>query len=158
MSDERVIKKYANRRLYDTTEKKYITLEDVRRLVQGRVPFHIVDAKSGDDITRNVLLQIISDQEDQGNPIFTTELLEQIIRSYGDAFQGFMTAYLQKSLDLFMEQQKAFRQQMESLMEQAPVNVMSDLAERNMALWKSMQEGFFSAYTARQNEQDKKKG
>ncbi|MGB1881395.1 MAG: polyhydroxyalkanoate synthesis repressor PhaR, partial [Gammaproteobacteria bacterium] len=90
MSDEpkRVIKKYPNRRLYDTDQSKYVTLSDVRKLVLEGIPFTVVDKKSGEDITRNILLQIIIEQEEEGEPMFSTEVLEKIIGFYGSSVQG----------------------------------------------------------------------
>ena len=140
MSDSRIIKKYPNRRLYDTAISSYITLEDVKRLVLERATFRVIDARSGDDLTRSILLQIISEQEEQGNPIFSTEVLAHIIRFYGDTMQGMMGRYLEESLQMFVDQQHLLREQMRSL---NPLSMMSGLAEQNMNIWKSMQDGFY---------------
>ena len=94
MAQVRVIKKYPNRRLYDTEISSYITLEEVRQLVIDGEDFEVRDAKSGEDLTRSVLLQIIAEHEQTGQPMFTTQLLSQIIRFYGDSMQGFMGSYL----------------------------------------------------------------
>lgn len=144
MSEPRVIKKYPNRRLYDTAVSSYITLEDVKRLVMEGVEFKVIDARSNEDISRNILLQIISEQEEKGSPIFTTPLLEQIIRFYGDTLQGTMSGYLERSLHLFVEQQTAFRDQMNKLMGANPIALMSEMADRNLAMWRSMQENFLA--------------
>ena len=111
MSDEtkRVIKKYPNRRLYDTAQSKYVTLSDVRKLVLDGVSFCVIDKKSGDDITRNILLQIIIEQEEEGEPLFTTDSLEQIIGFYGDSVQGVAGDFLGQSLKLFQQQQQTVR-------------------------------------------------
>src|SRR5678816_2160478 len=90
MAQVRTIKKYPNRRLYDTEISSYITLEEVRQLVLDNEEFEVRDAKTGDDLTRSVLLQIISEHEETGSPMFTTQLLSQVIRFYGDSMQGFM--------------------------------------------------------------------
>ena len=105
MSDEekRVIKKYPNRRLYDTSESKYVTLNDVRKLVLDGVSFCVIDKKSGDDITRNILLQIIIEQEDEGEPLFTTDVLEQLIGFYGNSVQGVAGDFIGQSLNMFRE-------------------------------------------------------
>src|SRR3546814_9731 len=87
MSDVRIIKKYPNRRLYDTHISRYITLEEIRQLVLQDVKFRVEDKRTHDDITRSILLQVISDQEEGGDPIFTNDLLEFIIRYYGDKFE-----------------------------------------------------------------------
>jgi polyhydroxyalkanoate synthesis repressor PhaR len=143
MSEARIIKKYPNRRLYDTAISSYITLEDVKRLVLDHVEFRVVDARTQEDLTRGILLQIINEQEERGAPMLSTELLEQLIRFYGDTLQGMMGSYLEKSMDLFVEQQNVFREQMQSLMQRSPLGVMTDMAERNIALWKTMQKNLF---------------
>ncbi|MDZ3822157.1 MAG: polyhydroxyalkanoate synthesis repressor PhaR [Pseudoxanthomonas sp.] len=152
MADKRVIKKYPNRRLYDTAISSYITLEDVRQLVMDEEEFEVVDAKSGEDLTRSVLLQIISEHEDHGQPMFTTKLLTQMIRFYGDSMQGFMGSYLERSLQIFMDQQQQFRDQLGNLLGRTPWSMLNDLAERNMDLWNNMQQGMLSAATRLQKE------
>ena len=97
MSEVRVIKKYPNRRLYDTKVSRYITLEEVRQLVLQNIAFRVEDKRSGDDITRSILLQVIAEQEENGNPIFSVELLSFIVRFYGNAMQGSMSRYLELS-------------------------------------------------------------
>src|SRR4030066_1201464 len=94
----RLIKKYPNRRLYDTKTSSYITLADVKQRVLKQEDFHVVDAKSGDDLTRPILLQIILEEESGTVPMFSSDLLSQMIRSYGGAMQGFMGAYLHENL------------------------------------------------------------
>ena len=141
MAEFRIIKKYPNRRLYDTEISSYITLEEVRQLVVDGEKFEVRDAKSGDDLTRSVLLQIISEQEQDGEPILSTQLLSQIIRFYGDSLQGFMGNYLERSMTLFLEQQQTFRQQMGNLLGQTPWAAMNQLTERNLELWQEFQRG-----------------
>ncbi|NLA69330.1 MAG: polyhydroxyalkanoate synthesis repressor PhaR [Gammaproteobacteria bacterium] len=141
----RVIKKYPNRRLYDTEISSYITIEDVRQLILDGEDFEVRDAKSGEDLTRQVLLQIIAEQEQDGEPILSTELLSQIIRCYGDSLQGFMGSYLERSMHAFLEQQQQFRQQMGSMLGQTPWSMMSQLTERNMAMWQEFQRGMAGA-------------
>ena len=143
MNATRLIKKYPNRRLYDTETSSYITLGDVRKLVLERVSFQVIDARTHDDITRCILLQIISEQEERGNPIFTTEVLAHIIRFYGDTLQDMMGNYLERSLQAFVDQQHLVREQMRNFMGQNPLKMMSDLAERNLAVWSAMNESFF---------------
>jgi len=138
----RIIKKYPNRRLYDTEISSYITLEEVRQLVLDNEVFEVRDAKSGEDLTRSVLLQIISEHEEKGQPMLSPQLLSQIIRFYGDSLQGFMGPYLERSLQVFLDQQQQFRTQLNSLMGQTPWSMLNDLTERNMDMWKSMQRGF----------------
>ena len=145
MAQVRIIKKYPNRRLYDTEISSYITLEEVRQLVLDGEDFEVRDAKTGDDLTRSVLLQIIAEHEETGQPMFTTQLLSQIIRFYGDSMQGFMGSYLEKSLQIFLDQQQKFRSQLNNILGQTPWSMLNDMTERNLDLWKSVQEGFLNA-------------
>src|SRR5258705_12641825 len=107
----RMIKKYPNRRLYDTKTSSYITLADVKQMVLKQEEFQVVDAKSGDDLTRQILLQIILEEESGGVPMFTSDLLSQMIRSYGNAMQGMMGSYLERNLRAFQDIQKALQDQ-----------------------------------------------
>ena len=102
----RVLKKYPNRRLYDTRTSGYITLADVKQMVMRAEPFEVRDARSGEDLTRSILLQIILEEETGGVPIFSTDMLSQLIRFYGHAMQGMMGAYLEKNLQTFVEMQR----------------------------------------------------
>ena len=139
MSAIRIIKKYPNRRLYDTEISSYITIEDVRQLIVDGESFEVRDAKSGEDLTRQVLLQIITEHEQDGQPMLSTQLLSQLIRFYGDSLQGFMGNYLERSMQVFLEQQQQFRQQMGGLIGQTPWTMLNQLTERNMELWKDFQ-------------------
>ncbi|MDN5923897.1 MAG: polyhydroxyalkanoate synthesis repressor PhaR [Xanthomonadales bacterium] len=145
MAQLRIIKKYPNRRLYDTEISSYITLEDVHQLVIDNEDFAVHDAKTGDDLTRSVLLQIISEHEEHGQPMLSTQLLSRIIRFYGDSMQGFMAPYLENSLQVFMDQQQKFRSQLDNLMGQTPWSMFNELGERNAEMWASMQRGFIDA-------------
>ena len=142
----RVIKKYPNRRLYDTAISQYVTLDDIRQLVTQRGMFQVIDAKTKDDITRSILLQIIVEQEEKGEPILSTAFLSRVIRFYGDAMQGFMGSYLEKSLESFLEQQEIIRQQFATIMEKTPFSVMTEMTERNLDMWRSMQEKYIATY------------
>jgi polyhydroxyalkanoate synthesis repressor PhaR len=145
MAQVRVIKKYPNRRLYDTEISSYITLEEVRQLVIDGEEFEVRDAKSGEDLTRSVLLQIIAEHEERGQPMFTTQLLSQVIRFYGDSLQGFMGSYLERSLQVFLDQQQQFRSQLNTVLGQTPWSMLNDMTERNLDMWKSLQQGFLTA-------------
>ena len=136
MSATRIIKKYPNRRLYDTEISSYITIEDVRQLIIDGETFEVRDAKSGEDLTRQVLLQIIAEHEQDGQPMLSTQLLSQMIRFYGDSLQGFMGNYLERSMQLFLDQQQQFRQQMGGMLGQTPWTMLNQLTERNMERWK----------------------
>jgi len=104
-SKERVIKKYPNRRLYDTDTSSYITLAEIKQLVMENEAFSVRDAKTGDDLTRSILLQIILEEEANGSPMFTAPVLSHIIRFYGHAMQGFMGGYLEKNMQALMDMQ-----------------------------------------------------
>ena len=112
---QRLIKKYPNRRLYDTQTSSYITLTDVKELVVKQEEFQVVDAKSGDDLTRSILLQIIIEEENAGSPMFSPDVLTQMIRSYGGAMQGVMGSYLEKNMQAFVEIQKNIQEQTKSM-------------------------------------------
>jgi len=148
VTETRIIKKYPNRRLYDTEISSYITLEDVRHLVMQHVDFRVQEAKSKQDITRSILLQIILEREEGGEPIFSEPMLQEIIRFYGDSLQGMMTSYLEKSLKLFVEQQDKWRGSMSNVMVGDPLAMMRDVAEQNLTMWKEMQESFLSSAMA----------
>jgi polyhydroxyalkanoate synthesis repressor PhaR len=107
----RLIKKYPNRRLYDTKTSSYITLTDVKQMVLKQEEFQVVDAKSGEDLTRQILLQIILEEESAGVPMFSSELLSQLIRFYGNAMQGLMGTYLEKNIRAFQDIQKTLQDQ-----------------------------------------------
>jgi polyhydroxyalkanoate synthesis repressor PhaR len=120
MATPRIIKKYPNRRLYDTETSTYITLADVKDLVLGYKEFQVQDAKSGDDLTRAILLQIILEEESGGVPMFSTDMLANIIRYYGHAMQGLMGSYLERSIFAFHEAQKRFQEQTQTLYGELP--------------------------------------
>jgi polyhydroxyalkanoate synthesis repressor PhaR len=144
MNDIRVIKKYPNRRLYDTHISRYITLEEVRQLVLNNIRFKVEDKRSKEDITRTILLQVISEQEEGGDPIFSSELLTHMIRFYGDPMQTSISRYLEMSLQLFQQQQVHFADQLKDLLGQAqhPVQRLKDLAERQVPIWRSVRKEF----------------
>jgi len=116
MSDPvRLIKKYPNRRLYDTKTSSYITLADVKELVLKHEQFQAVDAKTNEDLTRSILLQIILEEESGGSPMFSSDILTQFIRFYGNAMQGMVGSYLERNVQLFNEVQKSMQEQSKSL-------------------------------------------
>lgn len=160
-----LIKKYANRRLYDSYTSSHITLQDIRNLVITETPFQVVEAKSGEDITRSILLQIIQEAEADGEPIFSADSLKTIIRFYGP-FQGMLGSYLEKSLASVMEIQKQTGMQSseawtEFMASQVPVmqNVMREYVERTKQLYMNSQNMFglfpnFSQFTANKKEDE----
>jgi len=107
----RIIKKYPNRRLYDTETSAYITLAEVKQFVLAQEDFKVQDARSGEDLTRSILLQIILEEESGGVPMFSSDMLANIIRYYGHSMQGLMGSYLERSIGAFHEAQKKFQEQ-----------------------------------------------
>jgi len=152
MASPRIIKKYPNRRLYDTETSAYITLAEVKELVLGYKEFQVQDAKSGEDLTRSILLQIILEEESGGVPMFSTPMLANIIRYYGHAMQGLMGSYLERSISTFHEAQKRFQDQAQSIYGELPKmpfipvpgqavpNVMGDYLEKGAKAVIDMQE------------------
>lgn len=156
-ASSRIIKKYPNRRLYDTEQSRYITLADLQKLAEAGEEFEVKDATSGEDITRMILLQIIAEQENGGNPVFTTSILTRIIRFYGASAQDALTSYLEQSLSLFEQQQKNFQEQVRDAMQHNPVNTMSELTQRNLEIWQDIQNQFFQAATGSGSKKNKDK-
>src|SRR5437762_13370773 len=107
----RIINKYPNRRLYDTANSGYITLADVKQMVLEFIDFQVIDAKSGDDLTRGILLQIILEEESVGMPMFSSEMLSQMIRFYGNALQGIMGNYMEQNVKAFLVIQNKLQDQ-----------------------------------------------
>lgn len=156
-SSDRLIKKYPNRRLYDTQTSSYITLADVKQLVLANEEFMVVDAKTDEDLTRSILLQIILEEEANGQPMFSSAALSQIIRYYGHAMQGMMGSYLEKNIQVFIDIQNKLAENSKGLMDeksfspemwtqfmsvQAPMmqGMMSNYIEQSKSLFIQMQE------------------
>ena len=146
-SDIRVIKKYPNRRLYDTEESKYVTLCDLRELVMNQEEFIVIDKKSEEDITRSVLLQIILEQEEkEGQPLFSAELLHKLIGIYGDPNQQLAGNFLNRTIEMFCEQQKLLNAQMEEAMTVNPMSaLLTKMTKTNIEIWKEMQENILKS-------------
>ena len=140
----RVIRKYANRRLYDATASRHVTLEDLRRLIAAGERVQVIDDRSGEDLTRAVLLQIISEQEQFGSPVLTVQLLEGIIRFYGNPVQDMLSRYLEQSLGAVIQQQSTVQEQMAKAME-GPLAPLAELTRQNMEMWSRMQASMLSA-------------
>jgi|SRR5215469_5698512 len=143
MSELRTIKKYPNRRLYDTVESRYITLSDIRRLVIDRIDFVVIDKKSQEDITRSILLQVIAEQEHGVEPLMSRDFLSQIIRSYGGATQGMIGSYLEQSLKLFAGQQRDARERAKGVGDAEPVLPVNNLAQKNYQRWRQVQDEIY---------------
>jgi len=145
---ERVIRKYANRRLYDPSESRHLTLEEVRQAIVAGDKVRVEDAKTGADLTRSILLQIIVEREEAGRPLLSAELLEQLIRFYGGAMQDFLATYLERSVGAFVDQQERFQDQVLEMMKETPMGALSQLAEQNLNTWKELQESLFAPRSA----------
>jgi polyhydroxyalkanoate synthesis repressor PhaR len=177
MAAVRLIKKYPNRRLYDTQTSSYITLSDVKQLVLDQEEFKVVDAKTSEDLTRQILMQIILEEEQEGQPMFTPPVLSQIIRSYGNAMQGMMGSYLEKNVQAFVDIQNKLQEQSRAFYDsnkvgpemwtqfvnlQAPMlqSMMSSYIEQSKDLFMQMQENMSkqarSMFTGFQFPADKK--
>ena len=156
-ADIRVLKKYPNRRLYDTRSSSYITLADVKQMVLEGESFEVRDAKTGDEITRSILLQIILEEETGGMPMFTTTMLAQVIRYYGHAMQGMMGSYLENNMQAFVDLQARLAEQSKGLYDaktftpetwaqamsgQAPLmqGLMGNYLEQSKSLFEKMQD------------------
>lgn len=133
----RVIRKYANRRLYDTQQSRYVTLEDLRRLILDEEPFRVEDAKTHEDLTRTILLSIIIEQEqaDGEAEVFSNDLLEQLIRVYAMSQPLPLARYLEQGTQLMLEQQKHLQDQWQQAMRHSPMELMREMAEENMRFW-----------------------
>ena len=128
-TQDRVIKKYPNRRLYDTASSSYVALADIKQLVMHNTPFRVVDAKSGEDLTRSILLQIILEHESEGSPILTELVLANIIRFYGHAMQGHMGAYLESNLQSLMMMQSKMGHQSQNIVSQMQEQMQKQTAQ-----------------------------
>lgn len=141
----RIIKKYPNRRLYDTAISSYITLEDVKRLVLEKISIKVIDARTQEDITHNTLLQIILEQEESGPPLFTTDLLQQMIRFYGDSMQSMFGKLFDQSMQFFTSQQQVWKKTLTGEMEE-PANIAdsmkfsADFTQNNVNHWQQFQD------------------
>ena len=146
MSNQRVIKKYANRRLYDSTGSRHVTLDDLRKMIVSGDKVKVIDDKSGEDLTRAVLLQVISEQEQFGTPVLSIELLESIIRFYGNPVQEMLTRYMEQSVGSLVRQQQAMRAEMAKVLE-GPMAPIAEFARQNMEQWSKIQASMMSAFT-----------
>ena len=134
----RIIKKYPNRRLYDTETSKYITLLQVKELVLAEIPFVVVDQKTEEDITRSILLQIILEQESDSNPLFTNDNLERFIRYYGAGAHTGFSEFIGKSMSYFQDQQLEIGKAMKGITGQNPMTFWTDMTQKNIDAWGQM--------------------
>lgn len=130
------IKKYPNRRLYDTSQSKYINLDFIKRLIIDKLEFEVVDSKSGADLTKTILMQIISESESNDNQsLLTNELLKQLIRYYDSDMQVYVRQYLEQSILSFMQQQDKIQDVMKNMVDNSPLGLFNKMFEQNMSQW-----------------------
>lgn len=135
------IKKYPNRRLYDTSQSKYINLDHIKTLINARTEFEIVDSKTSDVITKSILLQIISESEtNQSQSLLTDKLLQQLIRFYDSDMQPYVRQYLEQSLVQFIEQQDKVQSLVKNMVDTSPVGIFTKMMETNMQAWNPSKE------------------
>jgi polyhydroxyalkanoate synthesis repressor PhaR len=146
MAEERLIRKYANRRLYDAVESRHVTLDDLRKLIASGQRIQVIEDKSGEDITRSILLQIIASQEQFGTPVLSLQLLEAIIRFYGNPIQQMLTSYLEQSIGGLLRQQNVMQAEMAKALE-TPMAPIAEMARHNMEMWAKMQASMLAAFT-----------
>ncbi|WP_086931043.1 polyhydroxyalkanoate synthesis repressor PhaR [Agarilytica rhodophyticola] len=132
------IKKYPNRRLYDTSKSQYINLEVIRELVMSHEEFCVIDSKTEEDLTKSILLQIISEQENNDQQsLLTQSVLKQLIRFYGSDMQVFLRQYIEQSIATFLDRQEAVQGVVKDMMDASPLNVFNQMMEQNMSMWGS---------------------
>jgi polyhydroxyalkanoate synthesis repressor PhaR len=153
----RTIKKYPNRRLYDTHDSKYITVSDVREMVVEGIDFRAIDTRSKKDITRTVLLQIIIDQESATDPLFSTDNLQDFIRYYGAGQQQGFSAFLNQSLAFFHSQRAQFRDTMQGMTGQNAIKAGADISRKDTELLQRMQGSLFGQSPQKDDEQENTK-
>lgn len=142
----RTIKKYPNRRLYDTKESRYITLNDIRQLVIDEEDFEVIDKKTGKTITRTVLLHVIAEQEENGDSVMSQDFLAHIIRAYNGQLPQIVRGYLEGSLRLFLEQHRKAGDTLKNLVGTEPLGAMTDLAHQNLGQWLELQKDMLRAF------------
>ena len=139
--EQRIIKKYPNRRLYDTKFSQYITLEDLHKLVKSEESFQVIEASSGNDLTRSILLQIIHQQEELNHPLLTADLLKAIIAFYDDPMSSMLSRYLEHSITVFRDHQADLKSPLNSLLgSETQIHLLHDLAEQSIDDWQSVKE------------------
>lgn len=155
MSEPRIIKKYSNRRLYDTERSQYATLADIKQLVMEGEDFIVRDDVSGEDITRHILLQVITEQENGDQPMFTKELLTQMIQFYGGVYQGMFTDYMAKTIEMFTTQQQTYQKQFNDMLSATGFAAASEMSQRNFEMLSEMQKSFLKMYGVESKPEDK---
>ena len=142
MPDIKIIKKHANRRLYDTEARRNVTLSNIRDMITSGVNLQVVDGGTNKDITRSILLQIIVEREMTGMPILSEPVLVQMIQFYDNPMQDMLKEYLQKSISTFMAQQQNYHSQLQQLLSSSPVEIMHETMVQNLKTWEAASDMF----------------
>lgn len=142
----RIIKKYPNRRVYDTHQSQYIKMDDLREMVIANIAFQVIDTQNKQDVTRSVLLQIILEQESEINPLFTSDNLRNFIRYSDNKNNQFFSQYLNQSLDFFQQQQEQFSKNMTDMFSSSPMEMFSTFTQSNADMWSQMQDAFMQQF------------
>lgn len=140
--DKIIVKKYANRRLYDTSRSSYITLKEISEMIRDDLDFIVIDAKSGEDLTRSVLAQIVLEQESESENMLPTDFMKQLIGLYGDSVQSMVPGYLDQAMNEFMKNQENFRSQISESINMFSVDQIQELNKRNMQMMQKTMEMF----------------
>jgi len=147
----RIIKKYPNRRVYDTHLSKYIKIDDLRDMVIDGIEFQVIETQTKEDVTRSILLQIILEQESDNDPLFTSENLKHFIRYYGNQHSDVFSTYLTQSLTFFSQQQEQMGQQFSELFKQNPMDSFTEFNQKGVEMWQDMQKQFFDSFQSPTN-------
>ena len=154
--DVRIIKKYPNRRLYDTEDSCYIKLLEIKDMIERGISVKVIDSNTEEEITRSILLQIILEQESNKEPLFTTDNLINFIRYNGETSrEGFMH-FMDKNLDFFQEQQSTIQERFKEFADYNPMDFWTSSTKKNMDVWKKMQDSFMSPNSETNPDSDKK--
>ena len=145
MTDVREVRKYANRRLYDVRESRYINREDLRKLIAAGEQVKVIDETSGENITRALLLQLLAEQEQGGQPVLSDRILTELIRYYEHPMQALFASYLQQSMEAFIEQRQSLQGQWQNLLGSVPGVNAGQMARENLDRWMEMQKSLFAS-------------
>lgn len=154
MSQERLIKKYANRRLYDASQSRHITLDDIRTLIVKGEKIKVVEDKTGHDLTRHILLQVIAEQEQYGRPVLSTKVLEAIIRFYGNSLQGALAVLFERNIESFLNQQETVQTQIAKIVANTPLEKVADLTRAQREALSRVQDNMINAIMSKLEKKD----
>lgn len=157
MTTLRIIKKYPNRRLYDTTISSYITLDDIKELVLNHEPFQVIDTKTEQDITHATLLQIISEQEEKSpHSLFSSDLLQDLIRSYGNSMQDLFSDFLTQGIKTLLQQQNQLQHSVQQIMDSSPLKTFQEVTQQNLQFFNDFQKSWLEKMQIKEPQNNKK--